>query len=200
MGISMHGPLAAPFWLLPRASLALELGSLEPQCRAGPGLPPLGSLPNNGQGSRSHTPIQWPRFSQDSLSDPSPWAHPEATGRRDTGPSGGRCRGQTCRIKEKKQSFPRGGRQRPSLLEADRNDQRTRMVGRGCGKEPQRRQAERQLGAGAVGSDRPGLGSLAGCPEPMILLGLGPHLHNGQNVNSLLGLCRGGLRSIYEKA
>lgn len=82
MGISMHGPLAAPFWLLPRASLALELGSLEPQCRAGPGLPPLGSLPNNGQGSRSHTPIQWPRFSQDSLSDPSPWAHPEATGRR----------------------------------------------------------------------------------------------------------------------
>lgn len=118
----------------------------------------------------------------------------------DTGPSGGRCRGQTCRIKEKKQSFPRGGRQRPSLLEADRNDQRTRMVGRGCGKEPQRRQAERQLGAGAVGSDRPGLGSLAGCPEPMILLGLGPHLHNGQNVNSLLGLCRGGLRSIYEKA
>lgn len=74
------------------------------------------------------------------------------------------------------------------------------MVGRGCGKEPQQRQAERQLGAGAVGSDRPGLRSLAGCPEPMILLGLGPHLHNGQNVNSLLGLCRGGLRSIYEKA
>lgn len=39
--------------------------------------------------------------------------------------------------------------------------------------------------------DRPGLRSLAGCPEPITLLGLGPHLHNGHNDNYLVGLCRG---------
>lgn len=51
-------------------------------------------------------------------------------------------------------------------------------------------QAGRQLGAGALGSDRPGLRDLAGCPEPVISLGLGPHLHNGHNDDHLMGLCR----------
>lgn len=54
----------------------------------------------------------------------------------------------------------------------------------------QETQAERQLGAGALGSDRPGLRALAGCPEPVILLGLGPHLHNGHTDDYLMGLCR----------
>lgn len=58
-------------------------------------------------------------------------------------------------------------------------------------------QAERELGvgatarwAGALRSDRPGLRSLAGCPEPIIWLDLGPHLHNGHNDDYLMGLCR----------
>lgn len=38
--------------------------------------------------------------------------------------------------------------------------------------------------------DRPGLRSLVGCPEPITLLGLGPHLHNGHNNNYLVGLGR----------
>lgn len=52
------------------------------------------------------------------------------------------------------------------------------------------RQAELGVGrgatarqAGALGSDGPGLGPLAGCPELITVLELGPHLHNGHNDN-----------------
>lgn len=146
--LARRGKNARPPWLPPSSCfhrhpwpVSSRLWTLSAEglvcCPARPEEPP-GSFPNGSQGSRSHALIPQARFPQGSqklLQIPYLQHILKRQGGGDTGPSRGRSRGQTCRIKEKKQSFPGGGRQRPRLLEADRNDQRTRMDGRGGGKE-----------------------------------------------------------------
>ena len=112
---------------------------------------------SENQEPRSHPAGPIPARLPVTLADPPHCRHIlKPQGGWDTGPSRDGSRGQSCGIKEKKQSFPGGGRQKPRLLEADRNDQSTRMDGRGGGKEQQGR--GRQRGSWGRGLLHDGLG------------------------------------------
>lgn len=129
-------------WLAPLAyshrHLACELASLDLQCQgawsaaqSGPNSPQaLSPVAVRKAGATLPSPqTPFPQGYSVTLADPLHCRHilkrREGTSRL----SRDRSRGQSCGIK-KKQAFLAAGRQKPRLLEADRNDQRTWMDGR----------------------------------------------------------------------